>query len=179
MRLRLALAAALAALAVAPACALADAVVDNAGDSGVGPVDCLVPGSGNCTLRDAVGAGGNVTFANGISQVTLGSPITVSSTGLTITGPAGGVTIRPSGSAFTPLLDFAAGNALVTGVTLTNPGATAVKVDDGVIGVKVQASPIFNTTTPISLGSGSNGGIAAPASLRVGPRQPDGSLPLT
>ncbi len=178
MRLRLALAAALAALAAAPAAALADAVVDNAGDSGAGPVDCLVPGSGNCTFRDAVAAGGNVTFASAITQVTLGSPVTVSSTGLTVTGPAGGVTIRPSG-AFTPLVDFAAGNALVSGVTLTNPGGTAVKVDGGVNGVRVEASPIFNTTAPISLGSGSNGGIAAPAGLRVGPRQPDGSLALT
>jgi hypothetical protein len=178
VRLRLALAATLAAVAIVPASALADAVVDNAGDSGGVPaVDCI-PGSGNCTLRDAVAIGGSVTFANGITQVTLGSPITVSSTGLTITGPTGGVTVQPAGT-FTPLLDFAAGNALVSGVTLTNPGGTAVKVDGGVTGVKVQASPIFNTATPISLGSGSNGGIAAPAGLRVGPRQPDGSLPLT
>jgi len=179
VRLRLALAAAVAALALAvPASVLADAVVDNAGDSGGVPaVDCI-PGSGNCTLRDAVAIGGNVTFANGITQVTLGSPINVTSTGLTITGPTGGVTVQPSGS-FTPLLDFSGGNALVSGVTLTNPGGTAVKVDDGVNGVKVQASPIFNTTTPISLGSNSNGNIGTPTGLRVGPRQPDGSLPLT
>jgi hypothetical protein len=179
VKLRLALAGALAALAIVPASALADAVVDNPGDDAPSgnALNCVIS-TGNCTLRDAVAAGGKVTFANGITGVTLTAPITVSSTGLTISGPAGGVTVQPSGS-FTPLLDFAASNALVSGVTLTNPGGTAVKVDDGVNGVKVQASPIFNTTTPISLGSGSNGGIPAPAGLRVGPRQADGSLPVT
>jgi hypothetical protein len=33
--------------------------------------------------------------------------------------------------------------------------------------------------TPIALGTGSNAGIAAPQNLKVGPRQPDGTLPVT
>jgi len=57
--------------------------------------------------------------------------------------------------------------------------AGGIKVDDGVTGVKIERSPIFNAATPITLGSGSNVGIAAPQNVKVGPRQPDGSLPVT
>jgi hypothetical protein len=176
VRLRVALAATLAALAIAPASALAVTVTSSADGPANPPVDCPA----NCTLRDAVASlpvGGTITFQAGLAPITLMSPLQISASGIQITDDGDQVIQGPGG--FTPLLDFAAGSALVTGVTLTNPGGTAVKVDDGVKGVSVQASPIFNTPTPISLGIGSNGGIAAPASLRVGPRQPDGSLPVT
>ncbi|HEX6459814.1 MAG TPA: hypothetical protein VF032_12910 [Thermoleophilaceae bacterium] len=167
---------ALVALALGPAVARA-ATVDNSGDDLVGnPANCLTPG--NCTLRDAVAGGGTIDFAPGLGPIQLTSTLTVSSTGVTISDPEGDVTVGPSGSV-DPLVDFAAGNALVKGVTFTNPGGTGIKVDDGVTGVKIQRSPIFNVTTPIALGTGSNGGIAAPTGLKIGPRQPDGTLPVT
>ena len=78
-----------------------------------------------------------------------------------ITDNEGDVTVAGSGS-FTsgdPLLDFATGSATssVEGVNFAGP----VKVDDGVEGVRIQWSPVFNAVTPIVLGTGSNGDIAA------------------
>jgi hypothetical protein len=180
VRKRLALPLALAALACAPAAALADATVDNTGDDAPtgNPADCSTPGA--CTLRDAVAAGGTITFASGLGPIQLTAPIVVSASGLTITDPEGDVTVGPSGTV-DPLLEFATGasNELVQGVSFTDPSGTAIKVDDGVTGVKVEKSPIFDVTTPIALGTGSNGDIAAPQGLKVGPRQPDGSLPVS
>ncbi|HKN93476.1 MAG TPA: hypothetical protein VJU60_04015 [Thermoleophilaceae bacterium] len=172
----LALPLALAALAAGPAVARA-ATVDNTGDDAIGdPVNCLTPG--NCHLRDAVAGGGTVDFAPGLGPIQLTSTLTVGSSGVTISDPQGDVSVGPSGSV-DPLVDFTAGNALVQGVTFTNPGGTAIKVEDGVTGVKIEKSPIFNVATPIALGTGSNAGIAAPHGLRVGPRQPDGTLPVS
>jgi hypothetical protein len=163
---------AIAFLALGPASALA-AVVDNTGD---GAGDCTT--AGQCTLRAAVADGGTVTFASGLGPITLSSPIAVSSSGLTISDPQGDVTVGPTGTV-DPLIEFAAGNALVQGVTFSDPGGTAIKVDDGVTGVKIERSPIFNAATPIALGTGSNGGITAPQNLRIGPRQSNGVLPIT
>jgi hypothetical protein len=157
----LALAAGLVALAVAPAYALATTVTDP-GDSGPG------------TLRNAVAAGGSIDFAPGLPQITLSSTITANLP-VTISDTEGDVTLAGSGSF--PLLDFATGSD-TSSVQGVNFGGQ-VKVEDGVTGVKIERSPIFNATTPIALGSGSNGGIAPPQNLRVGPRQPDGSLPVT
>jgi hypothetical protein len=173
----LSLAFALFALAAGPAVARAATVVDNTGDDAVGiPANCLT--AGNCKLRDAVAGGGTVNFAPGLGAIQLTSPLTIGTSGVTIADPEGDVTVGPSGSV-DPLVDFTAGNALVQGVTLTNPGGTAVKVEDGVTGVKIERSPIFNVTTPIALGTGSNAGIPPPHGLTVGPRQPDGTLPVT
>jgi hypothetical protein len=167
------------ALALVPAGATA-ATVDNTGDDAPtgNPANCVTPGS--CTLRDAVAAGGTVTFAPGLGPISLTAPLVISSPGITISDPERDVTVGPSG-AVDPLVEFATGAAgeLVQGVTFTNPGATAIKVDDGVTGVKVEQSPIFDVATPIALGTGSNGGMAPPQSLKVGPRQPDGTLPVT
>jgi hypothetical protein len=176
---RLALPAALAVLALAPAAAVA-ATVDNTGDDPPtgNAANCLTPG--DCTLRDALAGGGSVDFAPGLGPIQLTAPLVVSTSGLTIIDSEGDVTVEPSGSV-NPLLEFATGapDELVQGVNFTNPGATAIKVDDGVTGVKIEKSPIFDVTTPIALGTGSNGDIAAPQNLKVGPRQPDGSLPVT
>jgi hypothetical protein len=155
------LGAAIAALALAPAAAYAD-VVSDPGDSGPN------------TLRQAVADGGTVTFSPGLGPITLHSTITAT-TPVTISDPEGDVNVAGSGSF--PLLEFATGSdsSSVQGVNF----AGAVVVDDGVTGVKIERSPIFNAATPITLGTGSNGNIAAPQNLRVGPRQPDGSLPVT
>jgi hypothetical protein len=52
-------------------------------------------------------------------------------------------------------------------------------VDSGVTGVRIERSPIFNVATPIDLVGTGNGGIAAPTGLRVGPRQANGTLPVS
>jgi hypothetical protein len=150
-----------AALVVTPASAWATTVTD-AGDSGPG------------TLRQAVLTGGSINFAPGLPQITINSTITAS-VPVTINDPEGDVTVAGSGSF--PLLDFAGGSdtSSVEGVSFGGQ----VKVDDGVTGVKIERSPIFNAATPISLGSGSNGGITPPQNLKVGPRQPNGSLPVS
>jgi hypothetical protein len=155
------LAAAVAAFALAPASAFA-ATVTSTGDSGLG------------SLRDAVAGGGSIDFAPGLGQINLNSSI-IATLPVSISDSEGDVDVAGSGSF--PLLEFATGSdtSSVQGVNF----AGQVKVDDGVTGVKIERSPIFNATTPIALGSGSNGGIAAPQDLRVGPRQPDGSLPVT
>jgi hypothetical protein len=154
-----------AAFAALPASAMA-ATVTSSGDSG--------PGS----LRSAVAAGGAIDFAPGLAPISLDSTI-VASLPVTISDTEGDVTVAGSGT-FTsgdPLLEFAtgSGNSALQGVSL----AGQVKVDDAVTGVKIERSPIFNAVTPISLGTGSNGDIAAPQNLKVGPRQPNGTLPVT
>jgi hypothetical protein len=155
----------LAAFALAPATALA-ATVTSSADSGAG------------SLRSAVAAGGSVDFAPGLPQISLDSTI-VATQPVAINDDEGDVTVAASGS-FTsgdPLLEFATGSdtSSVQGVSFAGP----LKVDDAVTGVRIQRSPIFNAVTPIALGTGSNGGIDPPQNLRVGPRQPDGSLPVT
>jgi hypothetical protein len=169
VRRLLALPVALAALALAPVSALATTVTNSA-DSGAG------------SLRDAVAAGGTVTFDPTVTSIALNSPI-VASQQVAISDTEGDVTVAASGS-FTganPLFEFATGSggSSVEGVNFSGPGGTAIKVDDGVTGVTIERSPIFNAAVPIALGSGSNGGIAPPQNLKVGPRQPDGSLPVT
>jgi hypothetical protein len=156
------LAAAIAVLALAvPASALAT-TVNSTGDSGTG------------SLRDAVATGGSIDFAPGLGPITLNSTITASAP-VTISDPEGDVNVTGSGSF--PMLEFATGSGTssVKGVNF----AGGIVVDDGVTGVQIERSPIFNAATPITLGTGSNGNIAAPRNLRVGPRQPNGSLPVT
>jgi hypothetical protein len=169
VRRLLALPLALAALALMPAAALATTVTSSA-DSGLG------------TLRSAVATGGPVNFADGLPPITLNNPI-VALVPVAISDPEGDVTVAASGSfpSASPLLEFhtGSGGSSVQGVNFTNPGGTGIQVDDGVTGVQILRSPIFNVITPIALGSGSNGGIAPPQNLRIGPRQPDGSLPVT
>ncbi len=142
--------AAVAALAWAPA-AHAGGEVTTTADSG--------PGS----LRDALSTPGTVTFQPGLGTIELSSTIAVANAA-TITGPA---TVAGA----SPVLDFASGSnpSTVTGVSFDG----GVKVD--VAGVKIQASPIFDAVTPIQI----SGGTAAPAALKVGPRQANGSLPLS
>lgn len=183
MRRLLALPAALAALALAPAAASAVTVGDP-GDDAVGdPTACVT--SVNCKLRDAVAfvstGGGSIGFTPGLAAIGLAGTLQIPSSNINITDAEGDVTVRPTSGTVEPLIEFTAGTAagaLVQGVNFTDPGGTAIKVEDGVTGVKIERSPIFNVTTPISLGTGANGGIAPPQNLRVGPRQPNGSLPV-
>jgi hypothetical protein len=155
----------LAACALTPASALA-ATVTSSADSGAG------------SLRSAVAAGGSVDFAPALPQISLDSTI-VASLPVAINDDEGDVTVAASGS-FTsgdPVLEFATGSATssVQGVSFGGP----IKVDDAVTGVRVERSPIFSAANPIALGTGSNGDIAAPQNLRVGPRQPNGTLPVS
>ena len=149
MRLLVLLLAAVGALVCAPA-ALAEQVTKTTDDGSAG------------TLSHAIGSG-SVTFAAGLGTIQEGGMVTVNNP-VTITGPA---TVAGA----SPVLDFAAGSSpsTVTGVSFDG----GVKVD--VAGVKIQASPIFDAVTPIQI----SGGTAAPTALKVGPRQADGSLPLT
>lgn len=169
MRLRLALAATAALLALVPASALADATVNITANSG--------PGS----LRDAVeNIGGNINFQPGLGPIQLSAPI-VAATEVHIADPEGDVTVEASGGSVSPLIEFASGsgNSSIAGVKFANGGGTGVRVDTGVTGVQITRSPIFGATTPVDLQGTANGSIAAPSGLRVGPRQADGSLPVT
>jgi hypothetical protein len=167
VRLRVALAGTAAVLALAPASALA-VTVNIPADSG--------PGS----LRAAVAAGGSIDFQDDLPPIQLNSPI-VATTAVDIADPEGDVTVQSGGGSFSPLIEFASGsdNSSIAGVSFTNPGNTGVRVDTGVTGVQVTRSPIFGVTTPIDLQGTANGSIAAPTNLRVGPRQPDGTLPVS
>jgi hypothetical protein len=171
VRLRFALPAALAAigLALVPASALADATVNTTANSGAG------------SLRDAVeNVGGNIDFQPGLGPIQLTSPI-VAHSEVDIADPEGDVTVEPSGGSVSPLIEFAAGsgNSSIAGVKFANGGGTGVQVDTGVSGVQVTRSPIFGVTTPLDLQGTANGSIAAPTNLRIGPRQADGTLPVT
>jgi hypothetical protein len=179
VRRLVALPAALVALAIAPASALA-VTVTSSGDGAANVLDCPSPNS--CTLRDAVASlplGGSIDFAPGLHSIQLASTLTVSATDH-IDDPEGDVTVGPSGTP-SPLIDFAAGSdgSSLQHVNVTNHAGIGVQVEAGVSGVQIERSPIFDVTTPISLIGNANGGIQPPQNLRVGPRQPDGSLPVT
>ena len=153
---------ALAALLAAPVTAHA-AEVSNSNDSGAG------------SLRAAVGAGGTVTFAPGLAPILLDTPITIGG-GVTISDPEGDtITVGPSGSFSGGALLRFTGDSSMSGVNVNNHGAVGVSVAAGVHAT-IRSSPIYDVTKPIDLlGSGP----AAPASLKVGPRQADGTLPLS
>jgi hypothetical protein len=167
VRLRVALPATAAALALAPASALA-ATVNTTADSGGG------------SLRAAVAAGGNIDFEDGLGPIELSSPI-VASAEVDIADAEGDVTVQPSGGSVSPLIEFAGGsdNSSIAGVAFAGGGGTGVQVNTGVTGVEITRSPIFGVTTPLDLQGTANDSIAAPSNLRVGPRQADGTLPVT
>jgi len=155
---------AIAALLAAPATAFADAVVTNSNDSGAG------------SLRAAVGTGGTVTFAPGLDPILLDTPLAITQQ-VTITDPEGDVTVGPSATyaGSGALLQFSGGavGSSMSGVAVQGPGGTGISSS---VRIAVQRSPIFNVTTPFApFGSAP----AAPTSLKVGPRQADGTLPLT
>ncbi|MFL5827581.1 MAG: hypothetical protein ACJ76V_13735 [Thermoleophilaceae bacterium] len=172
MRKALAIAAAsFAALAAAPAAHAATTLhVANGSDTGTG------------SLRAALAAaadGDTIVFDNAGETVTVVSAPLLVNHRVTITDTHG-ATVTGSGAAANPVLEFATGssNSGLFGVSVRRTGGTGVRVDTGVSGVKVQRAPVFGAAiTPIDLLAGANGDIAAPA-LRVGPRQPDGSLPV-
>ena len=167
MRLKVALSATAAALTLVPPSAFAG-TVSNPADSGPN------------TLRAEVAAGGNVDFQPGLGPIQLSSPITAT-TEVDIADPEGDVTVQPSGGSVSPLIEFAtgSGNSSIAGVNFANGGGTGVQVDTGVTAVQVTRSPIFGVTTPLDLQGTANGSIAAPSNLRVGPRQANGTLPVT
>jgi Bacterial Ig domain len=153
---------AIAALLAAPATAFADAVVSNSADSGAG------------SLRAAVGTGGTVTFAPGLDPILLDTPLSIGA-GVTITDPERDVTVGPSGSFSGGALIRFTGSSSMSGVNVNNHGAVGVSVNAGVVAT-IRQSPIYDVTQPIDL---LGAGPSAPASLKVGPRQADGTLPLT
>jgi hypothetical protein len=152
---------AVAALLAAPATAHA-VEVTNTLDSGAG------------SLRDAVGTGGTVTFAPGLGPILLDTPVTVGA-GVTITDPEVDVVVGPSSSFSGGALIRFTGNSSMSGVNVNNHGAEGVSVAAGVHAT-IQSSPIYDVTIPIDL---LGTGPTAPASLKVGPRQADGTLPLS
>ena len=158
----------LAALVGAPS-AFADAVVTNGDDSG--------PGS----FRDALAAGGTITFAPDVhGTVPFSNPLTVSKP-VDIIGPPGYFFIRHplAWGGGPPLLDFASGSSgsTVTGLEFLNtPDDAGIRVENGVTGIKITNAPMCNVTPPIDL---LGAGTAVPTDLKVGPRRADGTLSLT
>jgi hypothetical protein len=155
---------AIAALLAAPATAFGAGLVTNSTDTGSG------------RLRDAVASPGTVTFAPGLAPIELDSPLLITQQ-VTITDPEGDVTVGPSATyaGAGALLQFSGGavGSSMSGVTVQGPGGTGISSS---VRIAVQRSPIFNVTTPFApFGSAP----AAPTALKVGPRQADGTLPLT
>jgi hypothetical protein len=142
-------------------------VVTNQNDSGAG------------SFRDAVATGGTITFAPGVRGVSLDSPVTVS-THVDIVGPADGFSLHvPRGLFYSSMLDFASGSSgsTVTRLSLDeNDGHTGIKVESGVSGIQVTHTPMWSLTPAIEL---LGTGAAQPGSLKAGPRQADGTLPIS
>jgi Right handed beta helix region len=128
------------------------------------------------TVRDAPGTGigmtgGSVRVDGSQVQNTGGTGIVVSGSSATISSPeisgAGGDGISVSGS-----------NVSISGGHIHGNSGNGV----GIGGQADAVSHVVffgNGGKPIATAAGANGGIAPPQNLRIGPRRPDGSLPLT
>lgn len=175
-----------AALVAAPAAHAANFVVNSPGDApDDDPLDglCLTATAGECTLRAAIqeananaDADDAITFAPAVTQIDVPSTLPVGAAPcaapcrVQITGP---VTLSGTGGVGT-ILQVAANGAGSAFSRLTIRGAGVAGVDLGGTFSAVTRSPIFANPTPIA-----GSPVTAPQGLRVGPRRPDGTLPLT
>ncbi|MEX2196505.1 MAG: hypothetical protein WD844_14565 [Thermoleophilaceae bacterium] len=191
----------LALLAPAAAAHAADFTVNHGGNDGddtPGDTQCETNVAGQCTLRaaleeaNALAGTDAISFAGAITDIDVPSTLDASDQ-VSITGP---VTLDWTGAAG-PLLRFVVGAADSTIEDVDVLGGTTAGIDVATSGVTVRrtrvsgsgghgidlngnavtvtASPIFgNAGQPIA-----DSPVAAPASLRVGPRQADGTLPVT
>jgi hypothetical protein len=150
------------------------------------------------TVHDTPGtaiqvSGANAQLPNVVVRKPGGIGIAISGADAALTAPAlsgsGDTAIVLTGVRATvtaPDVDTSKGN----GITLAGNGslvsAGKVRGSSG-DGIAIQAQNVVlqrvviwgNGGKPIALAPGANGGIQPPQDLRIGPRQPDGSLPLT
>jgi Right handed beta helix region len=130
----------------------------------------------NVTVTDPAAAGVTVSGPNAV----LSAPTVTSAgqTGIAISGSGAHVTNPEVSAAHASGIAVTANSANFTGGRVHGNGGDGITITgQGVVVTKVV---IFgNSAEPISLGSGANGGVQPPEGLRIGPRQADGSLPLT
>jgi hypothetical protein len=176
VRTRITLFAALAAALAAPAGAQAATfTVSDDGDSGPG------------TLRDAINDANATPGADTITFLSSVHTIAITSTLPTVTGPVtirdseGDVTVSSSTAGASPLIRFAgsADGSRIERVGFTRSGGTGIEVAGDARQVTVTRSPVFGSgINPIDLLGAANDGIGTPE-VRVGPRQADGTLPVS
>jgi hypothetical protein len=129
------------------------------------PVD--VNGGTDITIAQAPSAAGPLlSYEPGASGSSLRN--------IALSGPGAGT------ASSTSLVSTAASDMTISNSTLRGAGTAAVSIDGSAQHVRVTQNSIYGYgTKAISFDSGGvNGGIGAPAGLRVGPRQADGSLPV-
>ena len=128
------------------------------------PVD--IDGGDDITLQQA-GAGPLLRFEAGAAGSRLRN--------ITLAGPG------PGGAGATSLVSTAASDLTVSDSTLRDATTSGLAIDGDAQRVRSTQNTIFGYgTKAISFdASGVNGGITPPASLRVGPRRADGSVPVT
>jgi hypothetical protein len=126
---------------------------------------------------------------DGGDHVTVEQSGSVSGPLLRLTSGAGGSAVRnitlvgpgPGGAGATSLVSTAASDVTVSNSTLRDATTSGLAIDGDAQRVRASQNTIFGYgTKAISFDAvGVNGGIAAPANLRVGPRRADGTLPIT
>ena len=165
-----ALAVAIAGLALAPAAHAATFTVTNTNDSGAGSLRGAIDSADAATDSDTI------VFADGLPPISVPTQLVVGDAPcpgvcpVTIQGPA---TLVGTGAGFGTVIAVATGGAgsILRDLTIRD---AARGIDLGGVTATVSRALISNTTIPIA-----NSSVAAPQGFRVGPRQPDGSLPIT
>jgi CSLREA domain-containing protein len=176
-------------LALAPSAFGANFLVNSEGDVGDATPDGTCD---SCTLREAIdeaNATGNddsITFAGTVHDIVIASTLDVDPPGersLTISDAQGDVTITETALPSTdPLLDFGnnSDSSKVDRVIFTRTGGVGIQIESGAQDIWITRSPIYGAgIEPIKLIAFANRGVAPPTRLKVGPRQADGSLPVT
>lgn len=94
---------------------------------------------------------------------------------ITLAGPGAG---KPGA---TSLISTVASDMTIQDSTLRNAATSGVSIGDDAQRVRVTRNQIygFGTVAIAHDSAGVNGGIQSPQGFRVGPRQPDGTLPIT
>lgn len=182
--MRAGFAALLAFLAIAPAAQAATFDVSDGGDAGVGTL--------RQALLDAEGTPEADTITFSVSTVDVASTLPVN-VEVDIVGP---VTLGWSGNAG-PLLRFAAGSggSSITDVDVLGGTTAGIDLADGSIsiirtqvsgsdghGIDLNGHTALITNSPVFGNDGqpiADSPVTAPRSLRVGPRQANGTLPVT
>jgi hypothetical protein len=139
-----------------------------------------IDGGGDITVQQAAGATGPLLRLEPATPAAGPTPATPGAQGsrvrnITLAGPGAGA----AGS--TALVSTGASDVVIATSILRDAATSGASIDGSAQHVRVTQSSIFRYgTKPISFdASGVNGGIAAPASVRVGPRRADGALPVT
>jgi hypothetical protein len=156
----------------------ADAIVF---DPALGAATITVNATLSVTDNVTIDGGGDITVAQApaaagpLLDVAAGGANGSAIQSITLAGPGAGT--APA----TSLVSASASNVRVASSTLRDAATSAVSIRNNAQRVRVTRNSIFGYgTKAVSFDSpGVNGGIAPPASLRVGPRRADGTLPVT